>query len=99
MTLHQQLLDQYPEHTIGVIYSIAESSAYIVEILSKQNNYILSENDRAKTFLNLSLAKKAAISERVTIAFQALENIYQEIGSETLTNADSRFEYVEIPLK
>lgn len=93
---HEKKID--PNVKTAIIYSISETGAYLVEIHYQSQNYTINENNLPISFANFALAKEAAAQQGATTGYQALENVYQEIGTSTKqsSNNNARYEYVPI---
>lgn len=88
-----------PEVKTAIIYSVAEITTFIVELHYQTDSYFMYDADNhPMQFANLALAKAAAAHAGATQGYQALENIYQEVGAPThIQGSDHthhRYEYV-----
>ncbi|HAF87226.1 MAG: hypothetical protein CMF38_01930 [Legionellaceae bacterium] len=89
-----------PNIKTAVIYTIKETNAFLVEIHDNQESYFLKEQDDPIQYTSLVNAKAAAVNAGATKGYQALDNLYDEVGTSTepLAQGSNRYAYLPCSL-
>lgn len=87
-----------PNIKAAIIYSLDHLFAYIVEIRKGNHSEYLKEADEIIKYGNLEDARRAAIHEKVKVAYLALSNTYEEVDATTCHANHLHFDYSEINL-
>lgn len=82
----------------AIFYSISDIAELLVEIRHHGKYYFISTHNKPKRFGNLGEAISAALDHAAEDGFLALNNTYQEVDSNLITN-NKRYDYVHINLK